>query len=347
MKKKSIFYYFSCLLFSCFFTTNAGNFSKTYSRFLNQPINSNTYIWENTKIDPFTELILSWNALRPQKGKLSFFVSVNYINGKQNHWSPWERLAEWGNNNQQTFVNTKNAFVHNKHVKVELKKYKKATGFRIKAFSENGASLNSLKALFVCLSDMNKFHKEKALFNLPSTRINGIPKQSQMVLNHPRHRDLCSPTSLSIILNYFAKNYSNLESYIKNFSQKVHDDSYLDIYGNWPLNVAQAYDSSEGNIFFRVERLNGFNNLYHYLKRKIPVAVSVRGTLNGGAKAYDNGHFIVIVGWDNRRKAVLCIDPAFSTSAKTTRAYGIRTFLKAWENYISPNLSYIAMPKKG
>ena len=75
--------------------------------------------------------------------------------------------------------------------------------------------------------------------------------------------------------------------------------------------------------------------------KKIPVAVSVRGYLRGGAKVYDNGHFILVVGWNNKKQRVLCIDPAFLTSAKTLRAYDIKSFLTAWGT--SRNLSYIAV----
>ena len=96
------------------------------------------------------------------------------------------------------------------------------------------------------------------------------------------------------------------------FADKVYDNGYLNIYGNWPLNVAAAHDATYGNVFFRVERLNFFDDLYKYLSKKIPVAVSVR-KLRGGATSYSNGHLMVVVGWNKEKQCVLCIDPAFST----------------------------------
>ena len=323
------------------------NFSEIQSKyfFANEQINgtnSDSYVWEESKVKPFSELILSWNAFRPQKGKFSFWVSV-----KHSYWSRWYKLAEWGHNFQQTFVNTRNFFVKAKHVRIELKKWKRANAFRIKVKAENGAELKNLKALFVCLSNPNNFHMENVSdISYPSICIKGVPKQSQKTLNHSRAGDFCSPTSLSMIINYFYKknSYVDLKSYVVDFAKKVHDDSYLDIYGNWLLNVAQAFDSSAGNVFFKVERLKNFSELYSCLKKRIPVAVSVRGYLRGGAKAYDRGHFIVIVGWDNKRKAVLCIDPAFLGKKRTLRAYGIKDFLQVWGT--SRNLSYVAIPKR-
>jgi hypothetical protein len=145
-----------------------------------------------------------------------------------------------------------------------------------------------------------------------------------------------------MIINYLQKDSLVLREFVPEFADKVHDDSYLDIYGNWLLNVAQAFDEMNGKAFFRVERLNNFEQLHNYLIKKIPVAVSVRGHLRGGAKVYDNGHFILVVGWNNKKQRVLCIDPAFSSSQKTLRAYAIKNFLQAWGT--SRNLSYITIP---
>ncbi len=357
--KKNLFcilIFFSFSLINTSFCIVNNNFSWTQSKYLNgdefvneKGLQRRAYVWESST-NPFTELILSWNAFRPKKGRFLFKVSV-----KHNYWSSWYPMAEWKPNSQQTFVNTRSPFVHAKHVRVELKKGRKATAFKVVAIAENGASLKDLKALFVCLSNESKFSSKNSNLNLPTLRIKNVPRQSQMVVDHPRFRDICSPTSLSMLLGYFGKNLKKswafgkdlvggIKNFVPDFAKKVHDDCYLDIYGNWILNVAQAFDSAKGDVFFRVEKLNDFNELYSYLKRNIPVAVSVRGNLRGAVKSYDNGHFIVVVGWDNQKKAVLCVDPAFPTSLKTARAYRLRDFLNAWGT--SRNLSYISIPKQ-
>lgn len=328
------------LILLLFFQNLKPNFSKSYSNFISDneiDINQNEYVWQVDNSENFNELIMSWNAFRPTTGKYSFYVSV-----KHNYWTSWDKIAEWGKKSQQTFSKKKDNYASTKYVRVVLKKHKKASGFRIKVIAEKGAKLLDLKALFVCLSKLDNFKITKYKENLPSTLIKGVPKQSQIVLNHPRCRELCSPTSVSMIVNYFLKNYYNIDYYTTNFAKKVLDDQ-LGIYGNWLLNVAQAYDSSNGNVFFRVERLNSFEDLYKYIADKTPVAVSVRGHLKGGAKTYSAGHFMVVVGWNNIKKAVLCIDPAFPDNKSTLRAYHLKDFLHAWG--ISHNLSYVAIPK--
>jgi hypothetical protein len=305
--------------------------------------NSPECLWESETQVPFNELILSWNALRPLAGKITFHVSVKHA-----VWSPWHRIAEWGADTQKTFINKLNPYVHTKYVRVEMQRNILASAFRIKAVFSGGASKRSLNALFACASNLRMYRQNRTPIDKPSLLVKGVPQQSQMVIAHPRARDLCSPTSTSMIVQYFShKLYgvkpSGMHDYVINFAGKVHDNGVLGIYGNWPLNVAQAHDASNGHIFYRVERLNSFSELYEYISQGIPVAVSVR-RLKGGATPYSAGHFMVIVGWDNARNAIICIDPAFHGNRKTLKRYKLSHFLDAWGR--SCNLTYLSLPKQ-
>ncbi|KKP24273.1 MAG: hypothetical protein SZ59_C0002G0119 [candidate division TM6 bacterium GW2011_GWF2_28_16] len=322
-------------------------FSKTYFKNLNisQDSKENIYEWSQVSSFPFTELILSWNSFRPKTGEYSFFVSVRY----DGRWSDWSKIASWGNKKQKTFSNNKNRFVHIKHVRLEMQK-RKANAFKIRVVAKHGANLSDVKVLFACVSDWHNFKLSKKVLNHPSVVIKGVPKVSQWHVNHNRTKDLCSPTSTSMILEYytekglFSNNSRDLKEYVPYFAERVHDQSYLNIYGAWPLNVAQVFQESKGKLFARVQRLNGVNELYSYIARNIPVAVSVRGYLPGAYKSYDNGHFIVVVGWDKAKNAFLCIDPAFPE--RLTRAYKLPGFIRAWGRSVSPNLAYIMTPRR-
>lgn len=340
------------LCFSITSLSATGNFSKTYSKFFNEeeePVakgtDPNVKMWEMNGIGPFNELIVSWNARRPLKGKMVVWVSV-----KHSQWSRWHRLAMWGPKYQRTFVNKLDPYVHTKHVLVEMQKGRLARGFRVKVGFEGGADPQMLQALFACTSNMKHFKISRAPINKPSIMIQDVPRQSQMIIAHPRCKEFCSPTATSLLVNYFRNKILGhrtpraLDTYVKDFASKVHDNGYLNIYGNWLLNVAQAYDSTDGNVFFRVERLNSFHDLYAHLENKIPVVVSVR-RLPGGATPYSNGHLMVVVGWHKESKSVICIDPAFARSIRTLKRYPVANFLKAWG--LSRNLSYIPILKKG
>jgi len=135
------------------------------------------------------------------------------------------------------------------------------------------------------------------------------------------------------------------------FARRIRDQS-LDIFGNWLFNAAEAFNTTQGNVLYRVERLNNFEELHRYLTKKIPIAVSIRDNLKGHRKIknskcawpYKNGHFIVVVGWDKEKRTVTCIDPAFRKKYLITRNYRINDFVSAWGR--SRNLSYVAIPKK-
>ena len=302
-------------------------------------------VWEKGQTKPFNELIVSLNALRPCKGALVVWVSVKH-NG---NWSSWHRLMEWGADRQRTFTNRLNRFVHTKHCRVEMMRGAIGRGFRVKVTKKDGASLENLKAIFACMSRLNKFRfKKPKVTALASVAVQNVPRQSQMVLRHPRYTDLCSPVSTSMISAYFyQKLYGTLPAdqmsqYAIDFAAKVHDQGYLDIYGNWILNVAQAFDAVNGEVFFRVERLDSFYDLHYYLAKKIPVAVSVR-RLHGGATPYANGHILVVVGWNRQKRRVICLDPAFGSNRSVLKAYRLHDFLRAWRR--SMNLAYVPMPR--
>ena len=343
---------FLSILFVPVFLTSTlfsvSSFSQTNMHRVRPAGKSDEYVWTQMKTDPFSELILSWNVKRPQKGQFDFYVGIHHPRFSKTGWSPWRKIAAWGAKKQQTFVHTRGTYVHVKHNHVELKRGLKVRGYRIKIVAKGGANIKDSKALFANTINPNSFKKDFVPKHLSSVIIKNVPRQSQMKVNHKRRGDFCSPTSTSMIVRYFDEKFhknrkrKSLDEQVRIFAAKSHDDSYLDIYGNWPLNVAQAFDDSFGKVYYRISRLNSFEELYGYLKRGIPVAVSIRGRLRGGYKDYNNGHFVVVVGWSQKRRAVLCIDPVFRSQKNMLRAYHEKDFLRAWGK--SRNLSYVPMP---
>jgi hypothetical protein len=70
--------------------------------------------------------------------------------------------------------------------------------------------------------------------------------------------------------------------------------------------------------------------------------VSVRGELVGAAKPYNDGHLLLVVGYDAKQKKIICHDPAFEDVSQVAASYDVDGFLKAWAR--SRNLAYIAAP---
>lgn len=305
----------------------------------------NVYYWlQKSENFPFDEFILSWNALRPRSGKYAFSVRLKADRG----WTSWLKVAEWGARVQHSYCNKDAQASVNVDI-VSMAAKKKAVTFEVKVEAIGEASIEGVHWLHACISDMQKFSITRPSRDLPSGVIEGVPLQSQMVLDHVRASELCSPTSMSVALSYVLScaykdvNDASNKMVIDpiDFAELVRDDIF-NIYGNWVLNVAAAYDISGGKIPCRVERIPNFNYLYDYLKQNIPVVVSIRGPIKGGAKPYKHGHLMVVIGWDAKNRKVLCIDPAFPSTNATRVCYTIKSFLDAWG--LRRNLAYHLMP---
>lgn len=284
----------------------------------------------------FTQLIVSWNASKPANGHYSVWVQGR--NSKTQHWLPLHHMLDWGATWQRTYISKCDDGSGCHHVRLEIPKSVRGDGFRIRIEAHDGADLAQLKGLFVCLADFSLFEVQHDSYaHLKSIKIENVPAYSQMVLNHPRAQNLCSPTSMSMLLSYILK--TPVDPLL--FAQGVYD-SGLDSFGSWPFNVAHAFVTAQEAVTVYATRLPSFETLYQRLRNDIPVMVSVRGALQGAAKEYTNGHLLLVTGWDHRTKQVLCHDPAFASDKETVVRYDIRSFLEAWGR--SHNFAYLVEP---
>ena len=283
---------------------------------------------------PFTQLVFSWNAHRPKQGMFTFYVRVK--DQKTDTWDTWHKMVEWGSNKQKSNFSRGQHSVFN-YARLEMEKNKKGTAFQVKVMRDGKkASLSSLKAVMITAADFTRFkiepYNERGR-NLDSCRVADVPKKSQIMIDHPRANALCSPTSVSMVVEALTRR--KVEPLL--FSNYVYDEG-LDVFGNWGFNMAHAFEKSHKRALFYTARLNSFTELHALLKQNIPVAVSVRGKIPSAKKEYKNGHLLVVVGFDAKEKKVLCYDPAFNTNAEVDRRYDLHHFIVAWE--LSHRLTY-------
>lgn len=279
----------------------------------------------------FTQLILSWNAVRPSKGFLRFFVQARDAYTKT--WCKEHHMVDWGNGSR-TYLSDQDTGSAAHHVRLEMNR-RFADAFRIRVEARNGADLSTMHGLFASVSDIKSMqeHDFNRIKQLPAVVISGVPCFSQMILEHPRAPHLCSPTSLSMLLSFLQQK----EVHPLAVASQVYDPG-LDAYGSWPFNAAYAYEACGGKMAFYVQRLDSFVDLHKQLMRGFPVMVSVRGQIDGGAKVYNNGHLVLVVGFDAEQQKVLCHDPAFDAHAKVAVAYNCNSFISAWDR--SHRLAY-------
>ena len=292
-----------------------------------------SFIYHRDSVMPFTQLIVSWNAQRPESGEFLLKARVRHADTKK--WDTWHTIASWGKHQKSFF--SRGAFSTFHYSRLEVEGGAVADAFEVALEGTQDATMDTVSGIFVCVSNQSAFIPEsyhgKGL-GLPSYKVKRAVKKSQMMIDHPRANVLCSPTSISMVVQTLHK--QPVDPLIT--AQYVYDPS-LNVFGNWAFNVAHAFEIAGGNYFFYTARPSSFKEIYACLKKNMPVAVSIRGTIKGGKKSYNNGHLLVIVGWDARHKKVICFDPRFDELAEVKREYDFDEFIPAWER--SRRLTYM------
>lgn len=274
-------------------------------------------VWRQEQTIAFDELILSWNGERPN-GSWTFYVSLKE--------GEWLKLATWSKEGQRTFSGS-GEFARNEQDLIFSQKL--CTSFQVRV---EGDELFKLHSLHACVSNTS-FYESRPPQELSSILLKNFPLQSQQILDHPRKKELCSPTSTANALSFLLKKKIDPVQ----FARLSHDQEF-DIHGNWILNIAEGYNQSK--IPCWVERLSDFTALHGKLMQNIPVVVSVKGFIPGAAKEYPQGHLLCVIGYDQGK--VICVDPAFFANEQTFVRYKLEDFLKAWA--LRRNLAYVFSP---
>ena len=299
-----------------------------------------TFTKENTQ--PFTQLIMGWNSSRPVKGHFSFYGQLR--DKKSGKWGSWHQMADWGKKSQKSYSSKSDGISANHYVRLEMDPNMIADGFKVKVVAKDDANLKNLEGISITLSNFFSFSRENAKkvaeFLPSSVEIGGVPAYSQLQADHPAKKQLCSPTSCAMVIDFITGKKGKSP---KQVAKKVYDEG-LDAYGSWPFNTAYMYECCKKNYWVFPSRLSSFVQLYNQLKRGLPVVVSVRGDLTNAPQSFSNGHLMVVVGYDKDRDEVLVRDPAFPTAEQTVFRYPLSSFLQAWER--SHRLVYWIEPKK-
>lgn len=300
--------------------------------------NKHDFIFVKQGLPEFTQLMYSWNAFRPSRGHFAFYVQVR--DAKRQSWGKWHKMAEWGAGVQRSFASTAHDNVKYLHVRLEANPGHEADAFKIRVQALDGADLSQFKSFAVSLSNFNRFKEssvDHTIRSLSSAHVANVPKQSQFRVPYARNDSICSPTSVGMLIGSLTDKKIDYCTIVRGSF-----DDGLNVHGSWPFNMAHAFEQCKGDVHFAVGRLHSFAQLHERLKRGIPVVVSVRGHLHGAPKVYEKGHLLVVIGWDAKRKQVICHDPAFKANHKVLKRYTIASFLRAWDR--SHRLAYLADP---
>lgn len=287
------------------------------------------------EVKPFRQLLVYWNGTIPKNGHWQ--ISAKVRDAKSKKWSKNILMLDWGKNRNFSYSNTKDLFAKNCHVRLETDNLADMYDIEFKAIN---STLNGLTLIGATTSDFKKFKEENKIdYKENKSVLLDVPQISQLQVKHEDAHRICSPTSLTMVINYLTrKNLNPL-----NTAMNVYDPK-LDAYGSWQYNIAYASHLIGDKYTIHLVRLNSFADILKSLYQNNPVIVSIRGNLTGALKDFPNGHLLVIVGYNSKTNKVICNDPAAESNKNVRKEYDLKEFIKAWEK--SFRLAYY-IDKKG
>ncbi|MCX5796647.1 MAG: C39 family peptidase [Elusimicrobia bacterium] len=161
--------------------------------------------------------------------------------------------------------------------------------------------------------------------------------RSQFTAPEAYRHDICSPTSLSTVLEYWGVLRKTVD-----MAERVRDRSTGD-FGNWTFNMAAAGALGLDGL---VARLDSLDDLAAEIASGRPVVVSLTfgpGELPRAPIRQTKGHLMVVTGF-TRSGDVIVMDPAGRTARRTSRVYGRREFHRAWR-VNKRGLTYLVSPR--
>jgi hypothetical protein len=195
---------------------------------------------------------------------------------------------------------------------------------------------DGLKFFGLCLSDSG-YHPNP----LPPSRsawgkVIPVPERSQMA--YPQGDELCSPTTLSMLLAFYAQELRrpDLDRSVPEIQAAVYDETWKGT-GNWPFNTAYA-GSLPGMRAF-VTRFSDVSELEEWVASGLPIGLSVCYNKLRGRDGVPSGHLVVCVGFSKSGDPIIN-DPG--TSRNVRKTFKRKNLITAWAN--SHNTVYVVYP---
>ncbi|GAB1457371.1 peptidase C39 family protein [Spirochaetota bacterium] len=272
----------------------------------------------------FDWLVPSLDARASGEARVALAIQVR-VDGA---WSEWLSFGVWGDEAKSA------AKQSNAQGRVDIDTlllYKAANGLRFRlelTASEDRGDLPLVYSVtWVARDRFAPPVAEPATY--PETSI-AMPPRSQMVEDPAIAGKICSPTSLSMVLESLGSSMPTAEVAWLAY------DAGAGIFGNWSFNVARA--SALGHPA-HVDYLGSIGELAAELTKGKPVIASVkyeRGAIDGAAIESTSGHLLVVRGLARRGEQwyVLVNDPAAADVAGVPREYLASQFKNAWTGVV-------------
>ncbi len=282
---------------------------------------------------PFDNAVLSWNAETPAGTHLEFQLRA----GGSGSWSPWFTMGTWSSSGGASVRGQGNAWGDVDVDTLELARKATAFQYRVTFTTDDPSLTPRLRAVSIVYADTSvPLAGPKPTLLAGWARDLPVPQYSQLQEDPAVAREICSPTSLAMVLNFWGKDKSVREVY------KGVRDARAGIFGNWPLNVAYA-----GALGFDtyVDRFHSIEQLQNEIAQGRPAIISIRfgpGQLDNSPIPSTTGHLIVVRGFTPQGD-VIVNDPIAPDNAGVRRVYKRAQLARIWQD--SGGVVYLVRPR--
>lgn len=279
---------------------------------------------------PFDDLVASLAAVVPEGGEAELSARVRAETG----WSEWYPL---GTKKADGFYSPEPFEDELGKVDVDTLKLKKpATAFRLRLRFKAGKKPVRLVQAAVAVSGGDAPSAPPPFLGGGAIRDLRLSPRSQGEAQEKYKHDICSPTSLSMALDFWGK-----KTELEPLAEEVRDKTSA-LFGNWPSNVAAAGDRG---LPGHVARLESLNDLEREIAAGRPVIVSItakEGELPDAPFKKTSGHLLVVGGFTETGD-VIAYDPAGKPRENVRRVYARDAFHRVWRGR-KRGLAYVLGP---
>ena len=284
---------------------------------------------------PFSNAVLSWNADAPAGTTLRFELRVRDSSG----WSGWYAMGEWRADGGRSIPGQADSRGKVDVDTLKLKSTATALQYRVELSSSSPAATPLIRQVSVVYSDLSRGLSGPAL-PMPAGAVRDldVPQHSQLEEDPSYRSDICSATSLAMVMQYWGlkKSVADVVAGVK--------DQTTGIYGNWPLNMALA---GANGFDARVDRFYSVVQLEQEIAAGRPVAISIAfgpGELTGSPIRSTDGHLIVVRGFTPSGD-IIVNDPIAPTSKAVRLVYKREELGRIWQR--SGGIVYLLSPRAG
>ena len=156
---------------------------------------------------------------------------------------------------------------------------------------------------------------------------------------YPGGKALCSPTTVSMLMGYWAQtlNRPEMDQPVPAIADAIYDSQWQGT-GNWSFNM--AYAGSFSGMRAYVTRLSDISELEAWIIQKVPIGLSVDYDRLRAKGPGPNGHLVALVGFTKTGDPIIN-DPG--TSENVRKVFPRHNLAEAWA--CSRNTVYLIYPE--